>query len=101
MHARKMRIFGQDKTILMNDCKRVGVKQLGMLDVMKHHAPNLEHLALTRREFLGRCGMGMGSLAFASLFGGTLARASEASPNPLLPKEPHFSAKAKHVIHIF
>ena len=72
-----------------------------MLDVMKHHAPNPEHLALTRREFLCRCGMGMGSLAFASLFGGSLADANEVSPNPLLPKEPHFYGKAKHVIHIF
>ena len=45
--------------------------------------------------------MGMGSLAFASLFGGSLVRASEISPNPLLPKEPHFYGKAKHVIHIF
>jgi len=72
-----------------------------MFDAMKHHAPDPEHLALTRREFLGRCGMGMGGLAFASLFGGSLARASEASPNPLLPKESHFYGKAKHVIHIF
>ncbi|HKQ39340.1 MAG TPA: DUF1501 domain-containing protein [Verrucomicrobiae bacterium] len=68
---------------------------------MKHHAPDLEHLALTRREFLGRCGMGMGGLAFASLFGGGLARAGQSSPNPLLPKEPHFYGKARHVIHIF
>jgi hypothetical protein len=58
-------------------------------------------LALTRREFLCRCGMGMGSLAFASLFGGSLAHANEVSPNPLLPKEPHFYGKARHVIHIF
>src|SRR6185503_5725823 len=73
-----------------------------MLDRMKHHAPDLEHLALTRREFLCRCGMGMGSLAFGSLFGGgLLARASEGAPNPLLPKEPHFFGKARHVIHIF
>src|SRR5204863_2293612 len=43
----------------------------------------------------------MGSLAFASLFGGSLVRASEISPNPLLPREPHFYGKAKHVIHIF
>lgn len=72
---------------------------------MKHHAPNPEHLALTRREFLCRCGMGMGSLGLASLFGNLnfagSARASEGFTNPLLPKAPHFPAKAKHVIHIF
>ena len=72
-----------------------------MLDAMKHHAPNLEHLALTRREFLGRCGIGMGGVAFASMFGGLLSRASASAPNPLLPKEAHFYGKAKHVIHIF
>jgi hypothetical protein len=72
---------------------------------MKHHAPNPEHLALTRREFLCRCGMGMGSLGLAGLFGNlnfaSSARASEGFTNPLLPKAPHFPTKAKHVIHIF
>src|SRR6185436_16068413 len=56
------------------------------------------------REFLSRCGMGMGSLGLASLFGnlGVLnARASEGYSNPLVPKAPQFGAKAKHIIHIF
>src|SRR5262245_10380165 len=72
---------------------------------MSHHAPNLEHLGLTRREFLCRCGMGMGGVSLASLFSsfGLLdsARANEAFTNPLTPKQPHFPAKAKQVIHIF
>lgn len=72
---------------------------------MSHHAPNLEHLALTRREFLGRCGVGMGSLGLATLLGnlGALptARASDGYVNPLMPKAPHFTPKAKRVIHIF
>jgi hypothetical protein len=72
---------------------------------MKHHAPNPEHLALTRREFLCRCGMGMGSLGLTSLLGNmnfaASASASEGFTNPLLPKHPHFPAKAKHIIHIF
>src|SRR6185503_20886310 len=72
---------------------------------MGHHKPNYEHLALTRREFLGRCGMGMGSLSLASVMGGIgglrNARASESFASPLAPKQPHFPAKAKHVIHIF
>src|SRR2546426_4920570 len=72
---------------------------------MSHHAANLEHLGLTRREFLCRCGLGMGGVSLASLFGsfGLLdsAQANEGFTNPLTPKQPHFSAKAKQIIHIF
>src|SRR5437660_7887476 len=70
-----------------------------------HHKPNLEHLALTRRDFLCRCGMGMGAVSFASVFGGFnlvgSAQASEGLTSPLAPRQPHFPAKAKRVIHIF
>src|SRR5437868_15283660 len=49
--------------------------------------------------------MGMGALSVASLFGslGFLgsAQAAEGFTNPLAPKQPHFPAKAKRVIHIF
>jgi hypothetical protein len=71
---------------------------------MNHHAPNPEHLALTRREFLCRCGMGMGALGFASLFGslgGLNSARAEAMLSPLAPKASPFPSKAKHVIHIF
>src|SRR4051794_13669719 len=73
---------------------------------MGHHRPNLEHLAFTRREFLSRCGMGMGAVSLAGLFGGLLtppqsALANENFVTPLSPKAPHFPAKAKHIIHIF
>ncbi|HZV03228.1 MAG TPA: DUF1501 domain-containing protein, partial [Planctomycetota bacterium] len=53
----------------------------------------------TRREILGRCGMGMGALAFSSLFA-ELAWADD-PVNPLKAKKPHFPGKAKRVIHIF
>src|SRR2546423_11510528 len=70
-----------------------------------HHKPNLEHLALTRRDFLCRCGMGMGAVSFASLFGGVnlagSAQASEGLTNPLAPKQPQFPAKAQRGIPIF
>jgi len=76
-----------------------------MLDAMKHHAPDPEHLALTRREFLCRCGMGMGALSLASLFGNlgflNSVGAAEAFNSPLAPRQPHFAAKAKRIIHIF
>src|SRR5690349_16056808 len=73
---------------------------------MDHHKPNPEHLALTRREFLCRCGMGMGTLGLAGLLGSIggipTARANTVSEiSPLSPRQPHFKARAKRVIHIF
>jgi hypothetical protein len=68
---------------------------------MSHHAPNLEHMALTRREFLCRCGMGMGSLGLATLLGNLVTAQASEYVSPLMPKAPHLNAKAKHVIHIF
>ena len=72
---------------------------------IQHHPPNLEHLSLTRREFLARCGMGMGTLGLTGLFGQigfpTPAPASDGLTSPLSPKQPHFPAQAKRVIHIF
>jgi len=73
---------------------------------MPHHAPRLEDHFLTRREFLCRCGMGMGSLSLASLLHSTgvltpNAQASPAPLSPLTPKGPHFPARAKRVIHLF
>jgi hypothetical protein len=64
-----------------------------------HPSYNLEHLALTRRELLARCGMGLGAWALGDLVMQSQARA--ASADPLLPRAAHFPAKAKHVIHIF
>ncbi|MFZ9856478.1 MAG: DUF1501 domain-containing protein [Limisphaerales bacterium] len=70
---------------------------------MSHHAPNPEHLALTRRQFLDRCGMGMGSLGLASLLGslGPLRAEEIGFANPLNPKAPQFAGRAKRIIHIF
>ncbi len=70
---------------------------------MSHHASNPDHLALTRRQFLDRCGMGMGSLGLASLLGSLdPVRAEETGfTNPLRPKPPQFAGCAKRVIHIF
>ena len=72
---------------------------------MSHHRPRLEDAFLTRRDFLCRCGMGMGGLAFAGLMGqiGALTPQAQATDavNPLAPKAPQFPGKAKRVIHIF
>lgn len=56
----------------------------------------------TRRDFLRRSGMGMGMLGLAGLLGNeSFAPRAEAAGGPLAPKEPHFPAKARHIIHIF
>ncbi|MDB6054370.1 MAG: hypothetical protein JWN25_1893 [Verrucomicrobiales bacterium] len=68
---------------------------------MNHHKPNWNHLALTRRGFLTRCGMGMGSLALGSLLSGPGLAQADSYISPTLPKLPHFPGKAKRVIHLF
>ena len=64
--------------------------------------PQLERLELqTRRHFLRASGVGLGSIALASLFGDNSAQAATtAEINPLAVKEPHFDAKAKRVIYL-
>ncbi|HVR35410.1 MAG TPA: DUF1501 domain-containing protein, partial [Methylomirabilota bacterium] len=71
---------------------------------MDHHPFNPEHLALTRRQFLHRCGMGMGALGLASIMnaaGLAAAQGSTAAISPLAPRSPHFPGRAKRVIHLF
>ena len=55
-----------------------------------------------RRDFVYRFGKGLGSLALSSLLysDGRLAAAAR-SANPLLPKKPHFTPKAKSCIFMF
>ena len=54
----------------------------------------------SRRDLFQRCGIGLGTLAMPGLWD-VAAQAAPTNPNPLLPKAPHFAARAKHVIHIF
>jgi hypothetical protein len=63
------------------------------------HRLNPEHLALTRRELLERCGMGYGALALGGLLAGSASASSRV--NPLDSRPPHFAARARQVIHIF
>ncbi|MDA7635979.1 DUF1501 domain-containing protein, partial [Akkermansiaceae bacterium] len=51
--------------------------------------------AHSRREFLYGLGSSMGSVAFSSLL------AEEVTANPMAPKKPMTSAKAKNVIMLF
>ena len=62
--------------------------------------PLLEKIQInTRRHFLKNCGMGLGTGALAQLLTPE-AFALKAPRNPLLPRDPHYSSKAKRVIYI-
>src|SRR5688500_15165062 len=75
------------------------------------HTPRPEDFFMTRRDLLRRTGMGMGTLSLALLlgesvagtpaFGADVARGVRDARSSLMPRRPHFSAKAKRVIHIF
>jgi hypothetical protein len=56
---------------------------------------------LTRRHFLGRAGAGLGGIALLSLLLEDAARGERKTPaGPLVPKRPHFAAKARRVIYL-
>ncbi|MFM8583001.1 MAG: DUF1501 domain-containing protein, partial [Planctomycetaceae bacterium] len=58
-------------------------------------------MALTRRLFLGEMGTGLGLLGLAGVLAdaGLLTRGEGATP--LAPRQTHFPARAKHVIHVY
>jgi hypothetical protein len=72
---------------------------------MNHHRLPIEDRFLTRRELLGRSGMGFGLLGLAGVMAQDRALGSapqrETDVNPLAPKKPHFPGKAKRVVHLF
>jgi hypothetical protein len=83
---------------------------------MAHPTHPVADAVLSRRELLGRSGMGMGALALFGLLadeGGLVqpprARASDGLPahpaiaglNPLAPRTPPLRARARRVVHLF
>ncbi len=59
---------------------------------------------ISRRWFFKQCGVGLGSIALASLLGAEKnlgAAARPAALNALAPRQPHFKGKAKRVIYLF
>jgi Protein of unknown function (DUF1501) len=61
---------------------------------------------IARRWFLRDCGVGLATMSLAQMLGGTTgaigAEASDAQKlDPLAPKAPHYTAKAKRVIYLF
>ena len=69
-------------------------------DYLYHTTSPLE---TTRRWFLEQCGVGLGAVALGHLLAdsGHAASFSPANANPLMARQPHFSAKAKNVIYLF
>jgi uncharacterized protein DUF1501 len=75
--------------------------------------PHLDpSLALTRRDLLGRCGMGFGMIGLAGVLSddrslGLVSPARAGSPtpsgllSPMAPKSPQFPGKAKQIVHLF
>lgn len=60
-------------------------------------------LALTRRHFFSRCGLGLGSIALASLLNPrTQGREDQDRlANPMTVRQPHFRPRAKNIIYLF
>src|SRR6266571_1622554 len=58
---------------------------------------------IARRWFFRQCGVGLGSIALASLLQDekALGATSPTGSNPLAPKSPHFKPSAKRVIYLF
>src|SRR5437667_178424 len=73
---------------------------------MNHHQEIHREVAqfITRRWFFRQCGVGLGSIALGSLLGMEKASgrgAAVTASNPMVPKPPHFTPKAKRVIYLF
>ena len=62
---------------------------------------NQHLLPLSRREALLRTGMGLGWLGAASLLQPESASATSVAATSMVPRPPHFPARARAVIHIF
>ena len=69
-----------------------------------HHCGNFAPRALTRREMLARCANGFGAVALTALLAdksfGEIVRTADPH-NPLAPRKPHFTAKARNVIFLY
>src|SRR5688572_32405910 len=69
------------------------------MNCQDHFYRNIPPRALARRWFLKECGVGLGAIALGQLAG--VRPAVAAAADPLAPKQPHFSPRAKNVIFLF
>jgi Protein of unknown function (DUF1501) len=58
-------------------------------------------ITATRRQFFNQCGMGLGSVALASLLADKVQANAPTLVNPFAPKGGHAAPKAKRVIYLF
>ncbi|MFO0968773.1 MAG: DUF1501 domain-containing protein [Gemmataceae bacterium] len=58
-------------------------------------------LLQTRRHFFKNCAVGLGSLALADLLGPDGGAQERSASDPMAPRPPHFTPKAKNVIYLF
>lgn len=76
------------------------------LDKLMREAQQYKLQAVTRRHFLKDCVAGIGSIALGSLLAGCGGTRKGDAPlnlnalNPMIPRVPHFPAKAKSVIYL-
>ena len=79
------------------------------IDFFRNHFPQPEDFFQTRRQFLGRFGLGLGALGLATMLGESGSLAADAADsavlagnaNPLSPRKAPLATKAKSVVHIF
>src|SRR5437867_5396318 len=57
--------------------------------------------SFSRREVLRRGACGFGSLALTALLGEEISQAADRTENPLAPKQPHFTPRARRVIFLY
>jgi len=69
-----------------------------------HLYRNQHPLAVSRRWFFKQCGVGLGAIALHTLLGDYASAATvQTGPrtDPLAPRQPHFTPRAKNVIYLF
>lgn len=66
-----------------------------------HKYETVDDFILNRREFLLRSGMGFGALGLATMMGASSVVSAAPAMASQLPRQPHFRATAKRVVHIF
>ena len=67
-----------------------------------HHCGQFIPRPLTRREMLVQCANGFGGLALLALLADkSLADSAKVARNPLAPRAPHFTAKARNIIFLY
>ena len=73
------------------------------MNCQDHLYRNQDPKHVSRRWFIEQCGVGLGAMAFGHLLQnpGFAAALQDAPLNPLAPKKPHHTAKAKSIIYLF